>query len=47
MDMEVVSSLEEDEGDDSLVLLITPVLLLLENLLSFPGGQRRQEGWKL
>ena len=46
MDREIVSSLQEDEGEDSLVLLVVPVLLLLEALLSLPEGQRTQEGWK-
>ena len=45
MDRDIVSSLQEDEGEDSLVLLVTPVLLLLEVLLSLPWGMRMQEGW--
>ena len=34
------------KGEDSHVLLVTPVLFLLEALLSLPGGMRRKEGWK-
>ena len=45
MDREIISSLQEDEGEDSLVLDVTTVLLLLEALLSLSGGQRRQKGW--